>query len=212
MIKPLNTCNIVMIDNYDSFTFNIVETFERMGCQTEVWRNEISTEIAMARLANIGEPRMLVISPGPGTPAEAGNCIEIIQRAAGIVPIAGICLGHQAIVEAFGGRVGPAEQIVHGKTSNMDISDDSIFEGIHSPMTIGRYHSLVAQEIPDCLKVTGKVGSMTMSVAHRHLPVQGFQFHPESILTPQGDSLIRNLVTWAQQESLRPKNLLQEVC
>ena len=212
MIHQINRCNIVMIDNYDSFTFNIVETFERLGCKTEVWRNDISVEIAMSRLCNLGIPTMLVISPGPGAPSEAGNCIELIRRAAGMVPILGICLGHQAIVEAFGGTVGRANQIVHGKTSNMELLNPSIFTGIDSPMTIGRYHSLVAHELPDCLEVTGQVGSMTMSISHRELPIQGFQFHPESILTPRGDRLMRNLVDWAKSSCQSLQTMVQEVC
>jgi anthranilate synthase component 2 len=201
MVYQLNKCNVVMIDNFDSFTFNLVETFERFGCKTEVWRNDISVEIALSRLRNLGVPTMLVISPGPGTPSEAGNCIDLIRRAAGYVPIAGVCLGHQAIIEAFGGTVGKASQIVHGKSSQMQHCAASTFEGIPSPMTVGRYHSLVAHKLPRCLEQTGSVGEMTMAISHRSLPIQGFQFHPESILTPQGDRLLHNLIDWAREWS-----------
>jgi anthranilate synthase component II len=212
MLHQLNKCNVVMIDNFDSFTFNLVETFERFGCKTEVWRNDISIEIALSRLRNLGVPTMLVISPGPGTPSAAGNCVELIRRAAGYVPIAGVCLGHQAIIEAFGGTVGNATQIVHGKSSQMEHSESSIFSGVSSPMTVGRYHSLVAHQLPNCLEKTGHVGGMTMAVSHRFLPIHGFQFHPESILTPQGDRLIHNLVDWAREWSANHNGQHSEVC
>jgi len=197
MVAQLNRCNVVVIDNYDSFTFNLVEVLQRFGCQTEVWRNDISVEIALSRLDNLSTPTMLVISPGPGAPAEAGHCLELIQKAAGRVPVVGVCLGHQAIVEAMGGKVGRADKIVHGKTSQMTHSGKDVFAGISSPMTIGRYHSLAAIDLPPDLVETGTAEGITMAVEHRYFPMQGLQFHPESILTPRGDKLIHNLIDWA---------------
>lgn len=190
-------CKVVVIDNYDSFTYNLVEVFQRLGCKTEVWRNEIHVDIALARLLADPTPSMLVISPGPGSPKDAGNCIELIRAATSRVPIMGICLGHQAIVEAFGGAVGRAPKVVHGKTSPVKHGGTGVFQTIDSPMTVGRYHSLSALCIPNLLEETASFEGVNMAVEHKLAPVLGFQFHPESILTPRGDQLIENVIEWA---------------
>lgn len=193
MLKP----HIFLIDNFDSFTFNLAYEFQSAGCQVEVWRNNISTQKALEVIESLPLPRLVVISPGPGTPAQAGCCIDLIKQSKGAFPILGVCLGHQAIVEAFGGVVGNAGLIVHGKTSEITHSGEGIFEGLPNPMVIARYHSLVATKLPSDLIETASAGNHNMAVAHCHLPIVGVQFHPESILTTHGSTMITNVIKWA---------------
>ena len=183
--------SILLIDNYDSFTYNLADLFGQLGCEVEVIRNDaITPDEAEARA-----PSHLVVSPGPGRPADAGATIAIVQRLAGKVPILGVCLGHQAIVEAFGGEVGLAQKLVHGKATLVTHDGTGLFAGIDGDFLAGRYHSLAATQIPDVLEVCATAADgEVMAVRHRELAVDGVQFHPESVLTPEGQTIARNFL------------------
>jgi anthranilate synthase component 2 len=188
---------LVFVDNFDSFTWNLVDEFARRGCEVEVWRNTVSAATVLDR-ARARSPSRLVLSPGPGTPAEAGCCIELVREAAEArIPLFGVCLGHQAMVAALGGMVGPAGEVVHGKTSRVRHEGGPLFEGVPSPFSVGRYHSLAATTLPDCLAPIAGTERVVMAVAHRSAPQFGVQFHPESILTPEGGRIIENVMAWA---------------
>jgi anthranilate synthase/aminodeoxychorismate synthase-like glutamine amidotransferase len=182
---------ILLVDNYDSFTYNLVHLFEELGAQVVVHRNdEISADEA-ERLA----PSHLVVSPGPGRPGDSGATVEIVRRLAPTTPTLGVCLGHQAIVEAFGGQIGQARELVHGKSSAVGHDGRGIFEGLPQGFQAGRYHSLAAVDIPSALEVSATTDDgEVMAVRHRDLPVDGVQFHPESVLTPAGPDLCRNFL------------------
>jgi len=183
---------LLMIDNYDSFTYNLVHLFEELGAEVRVFRNDAITLDEAEAL----EPTHLVISPGPGRPADAGISVELIRRLGPQVPTLGVCLGHQAIVEAFGGQVGQAKALLHGKSSLVDHDGKGVFAGLEQHLEAGRYHSLAAVEIPDDLEVTARTpDGEVMGVRHRSLPIEGVQFHPESVLTPLGPDLGRNFLT-----------------
>jgi len=188
---------VLMIDNFDSFTYNLVDEFAKRGARVLVYRSSVSLAELEAVIAD-EEPGLLVISPGPSTPARAGVCIEAVRALAGRLPIFGVCLGHQVIVEAFGGRVDRAPLPVHGKASRITHDGAGLFAGLESPMAVGRYHSLVGVEIPAVLNVTAHCDELVMALAHRELPIVGVQFHPESILTPSGGLLIENALAWAR--------------
>lgn len=190
---------LVMIDNYDSFTYNLVQYFAELGADVHVVRNDqvsIDEVIAM-------RPDKLVISPGPCTPTQAGISLALIKQLAGQLPILGVCLGHQSIGEVFGGKVVHARQIMHGKTSDMQHNDTGVFKGLSNPFKATRYHSLVVEKksLPDCLEVTAWTETSDgefdeiMGLRHRELDVEGVQFHPESILTEHGHDLLRNFLT-----------------
>lgn len=194
MPEPLR---VIFVDNFDSFTWNLVDEFAKRGAAVEVWRNTVSADHVVAR-AGVSGPSLVVLSPGPGTPADAGCCIELVRRAAADrVPVFGVCLGLQAMVESFGGVVSPAGAVVHGKTSRVRHDGGSSFEGIPSPFPVGRYHSLAASVMPDCLEPIAHTDDIVMAVAHRTAPQLGVQFHPESILTPEGGRIIENVMRWA---------------
>jgi len=194
--------NVLFIDNFDSFVFNLVDEFRKRGCEVAVWRNDISAQKALEVIDQMPRPKLVVLSPGPGNPCDAGCCIPLLRAAPADLPIFGVCLGHQAIVEALGGRVCPADAIVHGKSSTIQHSDDSpIFAGLSNPLTVGRYHSLVTEPDGAAFKVTATFGHMVMAVEHRQRKVAGVQFHPESILTPEGGALIDNVIAWALSAS-----------
>lgn len=189
---------LLMIDNYDSFTFNLVQYFGELGADVLVRRND---EISSDEIAALN-PSHLVISPGPCTPAEAGISVEAIKTFAGKIPILGVCLGHQSIGVAFGGNIVRAGQVMHGKTSPVLHADGGIFSGLENPLVATRYHSLVIEKatLPDVLEITawtaddkGNVDEI-MGVRHKHLAVEGVQFHPESILTRQGHQLLQNFL------------------
>lgn len=191
--------NVLFIDNFDSFTFNLVDELEKRDAHVEVWRNDVPAERALAMALALPAPRLVVLSPGPGAPAAAGCCIALIQALAQTkVPLLGVCLGHQALVEAFGGEVGFAGEVVHGKAARLAHDGSGPFAALPSPMTIGRYHSLVAQRVPDVLRVTATTGDLVMAVSHRTAPMIGVQFHPESILTPLGGQLMEGIIDWAR--------------
>lgn len=187
---------VLFIDNHDSFTFNLVDAIAASGPTCEVLRNDCSADAVLERAGEQG-CRLIVISPGPGSPRDAGCCLDLIGKAAGHIPLFGVCLGHQAIVEAFGGEVGPAPSIVHGKASPIRHSGHPLFAGLSESLQVGRYHSLVARRVPDQLEVIARDGDVVMAVAHRTLPLYGVQFHPESILTASGPRLIANVLDLA---------------
>ena len=190
--------NVLLVDNYDSFTYNLYQYLGELGAEVRVVRNdELSAEAAIA-LA----PARIVISPGPGTPDQAGITLDLIRRAAGRIPVLGVCLGHQALGQAFGGDVRRAPKLMHGKTSQIHHDGRGVFAGLPVPFTATRYHSLVVEResLPDCLEVTAwtldEQGGFDeiMGLRHRTLPVEGVQFHPESILTEHGHDLLRNFL------------------
>ncbi|MBM4119257.1 aminodeoxychorismate/anthranilate synthase component II [bacterium] len=188
---------VLMIDNFDSFTYNLVDEFAKRGARVLVYRASVSLADLEAVIADEA-PDLMVISPGPSTPGKAGVGLEAVRALAGRLPIFGVCLGHQVIIEAFGGRVGRAPLPVHGKASPVTHEGRGLFAGLESPMAVGRYHSLVGLEIPAELEVTARCGKLVMALAHKTLPLVGVQFHPESILTPTGGLLIENALAWAR--------------
>ena len=186
--------NVLMIDNFDSFTYNLVDEFEKRNCKCTVYRNNVPLERIHA-VVKESNPKLIVISPGPGNPGQAGISIELVKSYAGKLPIFGVCLGHQAIIEAFGGKVGKAAETVHGKPSRIEHDGKRIFSGLENPFQAGRYHSLAGKEIPECLDVTASSkDERVMGVRHKKYFVEGVQFHPESILTTTGGKMIENLI------------------
>ncbi len=187
---------LLIIDNYDSFTYNLAQYLGELGCDVRVERND---RITVDEIINIA-PQQIVISPGPCTPNEAGISLEVIKRLAGKVPILGVCLGHQAIGQAFGGQVVRARKVMHGKTSKIFHDEQKLFAGVPNPMEATRYHSLVVapESLPACLRVAAKTwDEEIMALEHRELPVFGVQFHPESILTAHGKALLANFLRLA---------------
>ena len=186
---------LLLIDNYDSFTYNLVQAFLVLGAEVRVYRNDAITVADALALA----PTHLCISPGPGTPYDAGVSMDMIRGFAGKVPVLGVCLGHQSIVEVFGGKVVRAGRLMHGKTSIVRHDGHTLFEGLPQPCEVGRYHSLIANpaSLPPELEVSGQTPEgEIMGVRHRALMVEGVQFHPESILTPDGPRLMQNFLSF----------------
>ncbi len=183
---------ILLVDNYDSFTYNLAHLFGELGAEVVVRRNDEVDADEAERLA----PSHLIVSPGPGRPGDSGATLEIVRRLAPTTPVLGVCLGHQAIVEAFGGEIGQARELVHGKASPVEHDGKGVFRGLPQPFEAGRYHSLAAQRVPDCLEITARTpDGEVMGVRHRELPrVEGVQFHPESVLTPEGPRLAANFL------------------
>jgi anthranilate synthase/aminodeoxychorismate synthase-like glutamine amidotransferase len=182
---------ILLIDNYDSFTYNLAHLFGELGAEVVVRRNDAIDPEEAERLA----PSHLVLSPGPGRPAAAGVSVELVRRLGGRIPTLGVCLGHQAIVEAFGGEVGHAKRLVHGKASEIRHDGRGLFSGLPERFEAGRYHSLAVTSVPESLEVSATCADdEVMAVRHRELPVNGVQFHPESVLTPVGPELARNFL------------------
>ena len=191
--RSFDYVRMLLIDNYDSFTYNLVQAFAAMGASVVVYRNDaITVEEGLAH-----EPTHLVISPGPGRPDDAGVSLSMIEAFAGRVPILGVCLGHQSVVQQHGGRIVRAERLMHGKTSMVKHDGESIFTGLSNPFEVGRYHSLCAEEetLPEDLIVTAQTErGEIMGVRHKTLQIEGVQFHPESVLTPEGDDLMANFM------------------
>jgi anthranilate synthase/aminodeoxychorismate synthase-like glutamine amidotransferase len=194
-VKP----QLLLIDNYDSFTYNLVQAFLVLGAEVQVYRNDALTPQQARQLA----PSHLCISPGPGTPYDAGVSMDMIRAFAGHIPVLGVCLGHQSIVEVFGGRVVRAARLMHGKTSQLHHDGGTLFAGLPQPCEVGRYHSLIAspESLPPQLQVSAQTAEgEIMAVRHRAFTVEGVQFHPESILTPQGPQLLGNFLQYTGGE------------
>ncbi len=184
---------ILMIDNYDSFTFNIVQYLEQMGEDVVVFRND---KVTVDRIDKL-KPQVIFLSPGPGTPRDAGVTVDVVREFHKTIPIMGICLGHQSIGYAFGGEIVRAGRIMHGKVSPVHHDGRTIFAGLPDPFTAGRYHSLVVrpETLPSCLEVSARTAEgEIMGLRHKEFPVEGIQFHPESVLTPQGKRILRNFL------------------
>ena len=189
---------LLMIDNYDSFTYNLVQYFGELGQKVNVYRND---EITVDEIENL-KPKHVVISPGPCTPNEAGISLEVIKKLAGKIPILGVCLGFQAIAQAFGGNIIGAQRIMHGKISSIHHTGKGVFKGLNNPLNATRYHSLVAEQstLPDCLEVTAWTNNDSgtieeiMGVRHKTLAIEGVQFHPESILTEHGHQMLNTFI------------------
>lgn len=197
--QTLNHPKIIMLDNLDSFTYNLVDEFYQLGFEPKVYRNTLSADFVMEQLKAAGDNAILVLSPGPGDPSSAGCLMELIAKADGRYPMLGICLGHQALVQHYGGKVGRASHIVHGKSSNMTHIQTGAFDGIQHPLPVARYHSLIASEVPEQLSITAQVqhsdeAPLVMAVEHRSQAAIGFQFHPESILTTYGSHLLKQTI------------------
>jgi anthranilate synthase/aminodeoxychorismate synthase-like glutamine amidotransferase len=187
---------VLVIDNYDSFTYNLVHLLEELGAEVVVRRND---EVGLEE-ADALSPGRLVVSPGPGRPARAGSSVELIRTLGPRVPTLGVCLGHQAVVEAFGGEVGSARALLHGKASVVAHDGRGVFEGLPPELAVGRYHSLAAVTVPDELRVTARArDGEVMAVRHRTHPIEGVQFHPESVLTPHGRELLANFLRGADR-------------
>jgi anthranilate synthase component II len=182
---------ILLLDNYDSFTYNLAHLLQELGADVTVVRNDVVDAAQAERLG----PSHLVVSPGPGRPADAGATVDIVRRLGPRVPTLGVCLGHQAVVEAFGGEIGQAKRLLHGKASPVNHDGRGVFTGLPDPLEGGRYHSLAATRVPDELEVcaTTEDGEV-MGIRHRAHPIVGIQFHPESVLTPDGPALARNFL------------------
>ncbi len=187
------TPRLLLIDNYDSFTYNLVQAFLVLEAKVMVYRND-AINVSAAQDLN---PTHLVISPGPGRPADAGISLHCIEAFGDLIPILGVCLGHQCLVQACGGRIIGAQRLMHGKTSWVDHDGDGVYQGLSNPLEVGRYHSLAAdqEQVPAVMTVTARTrDGEIMGVRHRSRPVEGVQFHPESVLTPAGDQLLANFL------------------
>ncbi|AEG10922.1 aminodeoxychorismate/anthranilate synthase component II [Shewanella baltica] len=191
---------LYLLDNFDSFTYNLVDQFRSLGCEVVIYRNDVAADFIAEKLLNEQEPAALVLSPGPGAPHEAGSMMALIAKVAGKVPMLGICLGHQAMVEYYGGTVARAPFVVHGKASPTFHDGTGIFAGLPSPLPVARYHSLVATHVPDCLQVIATTDAMPMAILHPEHRAVGFQFHPESILTTLGSTLLIQTLAFLTQE------------
>ncbi|PIJ51809.1 anthranilate synthase component II [Erwinia sp. OLTSP20] len=187
---------ILLLDNVDSFTYNLVDQLRAAGHQVVVYRNSVPVTTLTERLKTMEQP-VLMLSPGPGSPSQAGCMPELLRQQRGRLPIIGICLGHQAIIEAYGGHVGQAGEILHGKASAISHDGEAMFAGLSNPLPVARYHSLVGSNTPTELIVNATFNGMVMAVRHQHDRICGFQFHPESILTTQGARLLEQTLAWA---------------
>ena len=202
----MSSPRVVLIDNYDSFTWNLVHDFGALGAEVEVVRNDETTATAIVE----ARPDAIVLSPGPCTPREAGICLDLIAQAGASIPIFGVCLGHQAIGEAFGGEVVRAPKPIHGKVATIEHGSETIFRGFNGPFRATRYHSLVVERssLPDTLAITAETDGLIMALSHRSLPIHGVQFHPESIASEGGRAIMKNFLDLAEAwNTSRRKNL-----
>jgi anthranilate synthase/aminodeoxychorismate synthase-like glutamine amidotransferase len=188
---------VLFIDNFDSFTYNLVDDFCKRNCKAKVYRADTELE-ELKRVADEFDPDLLVISPGPGTPDSAGVSLSAVDWFKDKLPILGVCLGHQVIAQYFGGKVGHAPKPMHGKPSRVTHNQKDIFADVENPLQAGRYHSLCVLELPDCLEQTAEFEGIVMGARHKELPIFGVQFHPESILTPAGGKIIENVLSIAK--------------
>lgn len=196
--NPLAKVEIILIDNFDSFTYNLVNQLKSLVSQVKIFRNNVSFQQLANKEFDSRKQQIIVLSPGPGDPDGAGITLEVIQRYKGIIPIMGICLGHQAIIQSYAGTIGAAKSIIHGKTCDVHLDSDhqQLFAGLESPFRAARYHSLAATDVPGELKIIATSDDDVMAVSHEKDKVLGFQFHPESILTPQGAQLMKQSLQW----------------
>ena len=186
--------NVLIIDNFDSFTYNLVEEFQKRKCNVLVYRNNVNIKI-IDKIVKKFNPNLIVISPGPSRPKDAGNSIDIIKNYSKKIPIFGVCLGHQCIIEAFGGKVDRASETIHGKCSEIFHDGKTIFKNLENPFNAGRYHSLAGLNIPNTLEVSARTkNDIVMGIRHKEYFIEGVQFHPESILTPSGVKIIKNII------------------
>ncbi|MBD2809772.1 gamma-glutamyl-gamma-aminobutyrate hydrolase family protein [Xenorhabdus sp. Vera] len=187
--------DILLLDNVDSFTYNLVDQLRTHGHRVVIYRNTVSADIIIAKLDEMESP-LLMLSPGPGKPSDAGCMPELLKQMIGQIPVIGICLGHQAIIEAYGGKVSAAQEILHGKATPATHDGHGMFAGLPNPLTVARYHSLTGVQIPVTLTVSASCCGTVMAVRHDTHKVCGFQFHPESILTTQGAKLLEQTLAW----------------
>ncbi|MEW6992072.1 aminodeoxychorismate/anthranilate synthase component II [Colwelliaceae bacterium 6441] len=197
--KNSTKAKIFMLDNLDSFTYNLVDEFQCLGFEPTIYRNTISADYIIEQIQACHEPVLLVLSPGPGEPSKAGCLMELIAKTAGKYPILGICLGHQALIEYYGGVIGRAPEIIHGKASNVQHNEIGAFKNIQQPLPVARYHSLVATKVPSCLTISAQFTTdnevmLPMAIEHNTDHVIGFQFHPESVLTTYGSKLLAQAI------------------
>ena len=190
---------VLFIDNFDSFTYNLVDDFCKRNCIAKVYRGDTPLD-KLKKIADEFLPDLLVISPGPGTPDTAGVTLSAIDYFKDKLPIFGVCLGHQAIAQYFGGKVGHAPIPMHGKPSKVTHNEKGLFQGVENPLQAGRYHSLCVLDLPDCLEKTAEFEGIIMGTEHKDLPIYGVQFHPESILTPAGGKIIENILSIATED------------
>ena len=193
MSQSTEKLKVLMIDNQDSFTFNLVDELKLQNCQLSIYQNYVDVDVIESLYA-AGEIDMILLSPGPGNPESAGCCLELVNRFVGKVVIAGICLVHQVIISSLGGNIGQYAAVVHGKSSSINHDKKGIYAGLASPMNVARYHSLSAQDVPNPLEITAECEGVAMSVASPKLGLYGLQYHPESILTIHGQQIISNLL------------------
>ena len=184
---------VLFIDNFDSFTYNLVDEFGKRDCPTKVYRADTPLE-DIVKVAAEFAPDLLLLSPGPGTPDKAGVTLAALDHFKDKLPIFGVCLGHQSIVQYFGGKIGHAPDVMHGKSSRITHTSKGVFEGLENPLHAGRYHSLCAMTLPQCLEETANYEGVVMGIQHKNLPIYGVQFHPESILTPTGGKIMENII------------------
>lgn len=192
IVNTTTKATLFFLDNFDSFTYNLVDQFKSSGYPVKIYRNNQSAEQIKKHIDACEGEVVLVLSPGPGTPSAAGCMIDLITLCKGQVPILGICLGHQALIEQYGGIVGQADEIQHGKSSLIEHCGDKMFAGLSQPLSVARYHSLVGITVPDTLETVAHFNDMCMAIYHQQDKVIGFQFHPESILTCEGAKLLEN--------------------
>lgn len=190
---------VYLLDNKDSFTYNLVDELAQLGCTLKLYRNTVPAAYIFDKMCLESEPVVLLLSPGPGAPKDAGSMPELISLCAGRFPMLGICLGHQALVEHYGGVVGRAGETVHGKTSLIELADHPLFAGLPRPFAVARYHSLMATEVPASLQVIANYQHIPMAVLHAEHKALGYQFHPESILTTQGKPLLAQSLAYLTQ-------------
>ncbi len=193
---------ITLLDNFDSFTWNLVDQFRSLGHPVTVYRNDIDAHQLAANLLCQPEPSILVLSPGPGAPQDAGCLMALLKLCAGKLPILGICLGHQALIEHYGGLVGQAPTLLHGRASAMRHQGGPLFEGLPNPLSVARYHSLVGLQLPPVLQVLAEVDGLPMAIEHRADCAIGYQFHPESILTEHGAQLLRQTLHYLTEPTV----------
>jgi len=192
---------VLFVDNFDSFTYNLVDDFCKRNCEAKVYRADTALD-ELAAIAAEFRPDLLVISPGPGTPDTAGVSLSAVDYFKDTLPIFGVCLGHQIICQHFGGRIGHAPEPMHGKPSRVTHNRKGIFEGVENPLQAGRYHSLCVLELPECMELTAEFEGVIMAAQHKELAVYGVQFHPESILTPAGGKIIENILRIATEKGI----------